>query len=326
MWSCQKNLQPVILRRLHEGHMGTEKMLLRARSAIFRTGLTADVTKIAKNCQVCQTYAPKQSQEPILVHEPTATTRPWFKLGSDIFEVKGKYYIVVADYYSRFPYVKQLTYITSHSIINVFKTLFTDHRFCEILCTDNGPFYVSKEFTTFLNDCSIRHITSDPMHLQSNGFAESMVNVMKNLITKAIASNEYPNWALLAYRVAPLSASLTSPAEMLHDRPLRTNIPSQRHAAQSDHTLEAESCQQSYAQKHHQNNPHHYKKGKVLPCILTIHIHVSPLLLPKCCPPGQLSTNDGGAYCRNRRDIRTTQSTMPNRVTPPQLQLCYTQS
>ena len=35
--------------------------------------------------------------------------------------------------------------------------------------------------------------------------------------------------------------------------------------------------------QHHQNNFHHYKKGKVLPCIITIHIHGSPLLLPKCC-------------------------------------------
>ena len=183
-----KTLQPEILRRLHEGHMGIEKMLLRARLAIFWPGLTADVTNIAKNCQVRQKYDPKESQEPILVHKPTAT-RPWFKLGSDIFEVIGKYYIVVADYYSRFPYVKQLTNITSLSIINVFKTPFADHGFCEILCTDTCPSYISKEFTTFLNDCSIRHISSDPMYPQSNGFAEFMVKVMKNLITKAIASN-----------------------------------------------------------------------------------------------------------------------------------------
>ena len=80
--------------------MGIEKMLLRARSAIFWPGLTAYVTNIAKNGLVCQKYAPKQSQEPILVHAPPAH-------GSNILEVKGKYNIVVADYYSSFPYVKQ---------------------------------------------------------------------------------------------------------------------------------------------------------------------------------------------------------------------------
>ena len=87
------------------------------------------------------------------------------------------------------------------------------------------------------------------MYPQSNGFAESMVKVMKNLIIKAISSNEDPHWALLAYRATPHSASLAAPAQMLHGRPLRTNLPSPRPAAQSDDTLVAQSCrQQSYAQ------------------------------------------------------------------------------
>ena len=55
---------------------------------------------------------------------------------------------------------------------------------------------ISKEFTTFFNDCPIRHITIDPI---SNGVAESMVKVMTNLITKAITSNEDTKWALLSY-------------------------------------------------------------------------------------------------------------------------------
>ena len=146
-------IQPKILRRRHEGHTGIEKMLLNVviGKAIFWPGLTADVTNIAKNCQVCQKYASKQSQEPILVHEPTAT-RLWFKVGSNIFEFKGNCYIVVADYYSRFSYVKSFTNITSRSILNVLKKLFV-----EIMCTCNGPAYVSKEFTTFLNDCLTDH-------------------------------------------------------------------------------------------------------------------------------------------------------------------------
>ena len=221
-------LQPEILKHLHTGHMGTEKMQLRARSSVFWPGLTNDVKNITKSCEPCQKHAPKQRQEEILVHEPTAT-KPWSKLASDIFDIKGQSYIVIADYYSRFPYVKQLSNITSKSTINVFKPLFADHGFCDILVMDNGPSYVSKEFTTFLEDCSIRHITSSPMYPQSNGFAESMVKVMKNLITKSVESKEDPNWALQAYRATPLSASLPSPAEMLHGRPLRTNIPSSRH-------------------------------------------------------------------------------------------------
>ena len=141
-------------------------MLLRARSAIFLPEQTADVTNITKKLSSLPEVHSQIESECILVHEPTAT-RPWFKLGFDIFEVRWKYYKVVAAINSRFPYRKQLTNITSRSIINVFKTLFTFKGFCEILCTDNGPSYVSKKFTTFLNDCSIRHLTS--MYPQFNG-------------------------------------------------------------------------------------------------------------------------------------------------------------
>ena len=90
-------------------------------------------------------HGPKQGQDQILAREPT-TIKPWSKLASDIFDIKWKSYIVVANYYSRFPYVKLLSNITSRSIINVFKTLFADHGFCDILVTDNGPSYVSQEF------------------------------------------------------------------------------------------------------------------------------------------------------------------------------------
>ena len=306
-------LQPEILKHLHTGHMGTEKMQLRARSSVFWPGLTNDVKNITKSCEPCQKHAPKQRQEEILVHEPTAT-KPWSKLACDIFDIKGQSYIVIADYYSRFPYVKQLSNITSKSIINVFKPLFADHGFCDILVTDNGPSYVSKEFTTFLEDCSIRHITSSPMYPQSNGFAESMVKVMKNLITKSVESNEDPNWALQAYRATPLSASLPSPAEMLHGRPLRTNIPSSRPSAQNDDTLESQHRrQQSYVKPPKPSLPPLQQGQDVNMYNHTTHTW-QPATVSNVLPTPrsyQLSTDNGGKYRRNRRDIRDTSPNDP---------------
>ena len=131
------------------------------------------------------------------------------------------------------------------------KTLFADHGFCDILVTDNGPSYVSQEFETILRDCSIKHITSSPMYLQSNRFAESIVKVMTILFTKYFEANEDPNWAFLAYRATSLSASLPSPAQMLHGRPLRTNLPSTRPTAQNDDITDAQhNRQQSYHNTH----------------------------------------------------------------------------
>ena len=95
---------------------------------ILWPGLTADVNNMAKNCETCQKHAPKQGQEQILVHEPTAT-KPWSKLW--------------------FPYVKQLPNITSRSSINVFKTLFADHGFCDILITYNDPHMCHRNLKLF---------------------------------------------------------------------------------------------------------------------------------------------------------------------------------
>ena len=202
----------------------------------------------------------------------------------------------------------------------MFKTLFADHGFCDILVTDNGPSYVSQEFETFLRDCSIKHITSSPMYPQSNGFAESMVKVMKNLITKSFEANEDPNWALLAYRATPLSASLPSPAQMLHGRPLRTNLPSPRPTAQNDDITDAQhNRQQSYTRLSKPSLPQ-LQHGQSV----TMYNHNThtwqPATITNVLPtPGSymLSTDNGGSYRRNRRDIRVVPPMTPPCVTTP---------
>ena len=53
MIAVPATLQHTILRHLHEEHMGLEKMLLRARSAVIWPGPTACVNNITKNCDRC---------------------------------------------------------------------------------------------------------------------------------------------------------------------------------------------------------------------------------------------------------------------------------
>ena len=179
-------LQHTILRHFHEAHMGREKMLLHARSAVLF------VLDLLQMLTTWQKHTPKHGQYQILVHEPTAI-QLWSKLVSDIFDIKRKSYIIIADYYSRFPYVKQLPNITSRSIINVFKPLFVDYGFCDILVTDNHMGH--RNLKLFFETAPSNILPAVQCTLpQSNGFAESMVKVMKNIITKYFEANEDPNW------------------------------------------------------------------------------------------------------------------------------------
>ena len=41
--------------------------------------------------------------------QPERPTRPWEKLGTDSFEFNGSKYLMIVDYYSRFPIVRLLS-------------------------------------------------------------------------------------------------------------------------------------------------------------------------------------------------------------------------
>ena len=90
--------------------------------------------------------------------------------------------------------------------------------------SDNGPCYSSQEFRFFMQNWLIEHRTSSPHYPQSNGIAESMVKVSKNLIEKAVRQDLPWNQLLLDYRCTPISSEILSPAEILFGRKLRSSI------------------------------------------------------------------------------------------------------
>ena len=90
--------------------------------------------------------------------------------------------------------------------------------------SDNGPCYSSQEFRFFMQYWLIEHRTSTPHYPQSNGLAESMVKVSKNLFEKAERQDLPWNRLLLDYRCTPISSEIPSPAEILFGRKLQSSI------------------------------------------------------------------------------------------------------
>ena len=65
-------------------------------------------------------------------------TKPWQKVGSDLFEYNNQTYLIVADYYSLFPEVYVLTNTKLKNIVEVTKEFFSRHGIPEEVVTDNG--------------------------------------------------------------------------------------------------------------------------------------------------------------------------------------------
>ena len=221
-----KSLRENMKIRLHSAHLGFDSMMRRVRGTIFWPGMAAEIKQLVQNCEQCEQLKPKNQKETLRQHSDG--NGPWDKIGTDLFEIKGKNYLLVIDYYSNFIEVDQLTTTTSKQVIEKLKKQFA--RFgipCQIV-SDGGPQYSSSEFEVFVKDWGIIHHITSPNHPNSNGKAESGVKVIKNMMIKTLQSGTDQNIAILEQRNTPRQDTGLSPSEMMFGRQSRTMLPSMK--------------------------------------------------------------------------------------------------
>ncbi|XP_075540121.1 uncharacterized protein LOC142575039 [Dermacentor variabilis] len=155
--------------------------------------------------------------------------RPGQHLGIDLFQLRGRDYVLIVDYYSRFPEVVSVGSTTAPAVISGIKSCIARFGIPDVVRTDNGPQFMSNEFAEFARSYGFRHETSSPRYSQSNGEAERMVRTVKDLLFKG----PDPYLALLSYRDTPGPNGI-SPAGMgrmgrklqaLMGRKLQTRLP-----------------------------------------------------------------------------------------------------
>ena len=70
-------------------------------------------------------------------------TRPWEKVGSDLFSWLNKDYLITVDYLSNYWEVDRLSELTSEEVIKKLKAHFARFGIPNALVTDNGSQYIS---------------------------------------------------------------------------------------------------------------------------------------------------------------------------------------
>ena len=213
--NCQRK---DILHKLHESHQGLNKCRQNAQSSVWWPGLNKQLKDLVDTCITCRQSRPAQKSEPL---RPTCLPqRPWQQLGADLCTVKGKEYLVIVDYYSRWLEIHQLHSTTAGAVIKKFRQVFATHGIPEVIVTDNGPNLQCREFRQFASEFDFQHRTSSPGFPQANGEAESAVKTAKKILQQADSE-----LALLNYRATPHSSTGVSPAAALMGQELRTKLP-----------------------------------------------------------------------------------------------------
>ena len=95
-------LQEEYLSRLHEGHLSASKVQENAKQHMYWTGIDADIEDYTKRCQECIKRS-QVAKEPLQPHD--IPEGPWRKLGMDYFNFDGNSYVLICDYFSKFPFL-----------------------------------------------------------------------------------------------------------------------------------------------------------------------------------------------------------------------------
>ncbi|XP_065902585.1 uncharacterized protein [Dysidea avara] len=106
------------------------------------------------------------------LREPLMSTplpkHPWERVAADVLQLNSSTYLLVVDYFSRYPEVIKLNSTTSKAVISSLKSIFSCHGVPSVLMSDNGPQFDSSEMKEFANTYAFQHITSFPHYPQSN--------------------------------------------------------------------------------------------------------------------------------------------------------------
>ena len=210
-------LQEEYLSRLHEGHLSANKVQENAKQHMYWTGIDADIEDYTKRCQECikRSQVPKEPLQPHDIPEG-----PWRKLGIDYFTFDGNSYVLICDYFSKFPFLYRAK-TSFWSLRDHLIDLFSIEGYPDEIVSDNGPPFQSKEFAKFLSGLGIKHTTSSPGYPRSNGFIEWHIQMVKNMLSKSSNTRSFQE-VLADLRTTCIGMGLPSPAEILHGRNLTT--------------------------------------------------------------------------------------------------------
>ena len=132
-----------------------------------------DIKNICSSCPTCAKVKPRFYKRP--KQQLVQATKPFERLSIDFMGpkpsvTKNKYLLVMIDEFSRFPFVFPCTDLTSNSVINACKSLFTVFGCPTSVHSDRGLAFMSKEYNDFMLENGIIHTT--PYHPTGNSQCE----------------------------------------------------------------------------------------------------------------------------------------------------------
>ena len=256
-----------ILKLLHLGHFGMQRMKQLARSTVYWPRIDFDIENLCRKCTSCGQFQNKPDKPSI--HPWMMPEKPWSRLHLDhAINFLGRNWLVLVDAYSKYPCIHPTTSTSSKSTTAILEQEFAHFGYPHTLVTDNATTFMSQEFQAWCKQRGIVHLTGAPYHPATNGAAERLIQSFKQALRKSsLPPKEALQEFLMQYRRIPFASGL-SPSELLNGRRIRTKIdtlvPSIPHLLQGRQSRQASKHSNPEDSEVVSKVEHHYSLGD--PC------------------------------------------------------------
>ena len=256
-----------ILKLLHLGHFGMQRMKQLARSTVYWPRIDFDIENLCRKCTSCGQFQNKPDKPSI--HPWMMPEKPWSRLHLDhAINFLGRNWLVLVDAYSKYPCIHPTTSTSSKSTTAILEQEFARFGYPHTLVTDNATTFMSQEFQAWCKQRGIVHLTGAPYHPATNGAAERLIQSFKQALRKSsLPPKEALQEFLMQYRRIPFASGL-SPSELLNGRRIRTKIdtlvPSIPHLLQGRQSRQASKHSNTENSEVVSKVEHHYSLGD--PC------------------------------------------------------------
>ena len=108
-----------------------------SQHTVYWPRLDADITDYVNHCKTCTQHKAKQAVQPMLPRD--VPDSPWQEVAADLFTHNHKEYLLIADTFSKYPFVYQTSSKTAKSIIKKLQNLISQYGLPKRFFLDNGP-------------------------------------------------------------------------------------------------------------------------------------------------------------------------------------------
>jgi transposase InsO family protein len=154
------------------------------------------------NCDKCQYLRPLQAAE-TLQCQPKPLG-PMQSVSLDLYEVRGRHFVVMCDRFSYFCWAAPLTTLKLSTVIKTMDTWFHGVGFPLYIYSDSVPQFNAAEFKEYCAKHFITPLISSACFPQSNGLPEATVKSVKYLLLK---SENYINFEDKLYDMQSIPSS-----------------------------------------------------------------------------------------------------------------------